>query len=72
MTVAHRRAEADSLGCALSCFIQSVTKPAHHVQNANLAVCGEYYVQQYLALDLKLAGLGCIYGGWLTLNRNRR
>ncbi len=61
----------NALGRALRCFIQSMTESAHHVQNANLSVSGEYDVQQNLALDFKLAGFCGIYGGWLTLNRNR-
>ncbi len=62
MTVAHGRTELDALSRTLRGFIQSVAKPAYHVQDANLSVGGEYHVQQYFALDPKLASLG-VYTG---------
>ena len=44
MTIAHRRAESETLCCTLSGFIQSMAKTMHHFQNANLSLCGEYYI----------------------------
>lgn len=71
MTVAHRRAEFDTLSRTLCSLIQSVAKPTYHVEDANLSICRENHAQQNLALHPKLASFRGIYGSWLTLNHCR-
>ena len=71
MTIAHRRGEFDALRRTQCGFIQPVTEPAYHLQDANLSVCGEYHVQQNLAFDPKLASFGAIDGVRLALDGNR-
>jgi hypothetical protein len=68
MTIARRRGELDALRRMLCGFIQPVTEPAYHLQDANLSRCGEYHVQQNLAFDPKLASFGAIDGVRFTLD----
>ena len=68
MTIAHRRGELDALRRMQCGFIQPVTEPAYHLQDANLSVCGEYDVQQNLSFDPKLASLRGIDGVRLALD----
>ena len=71
MAVAQSWGKIQSLHRALGCFIQSIAKPAHNTQHPDFSICREKHVDQNFPLHPILTSFGCVYGDWLTLDRNR-
>ena len=71
LTISLCGIKTNLLRSTLRRFIETVPKPTHDAKHADLARRSEHHVQQHLAFDVKLPGLGCVHGTRLGKDLDR-